>query len=53
VPGNLSSLVVADLNGNGVDDLAGLTSDGSVYFSADLTSWTQIPGKLSQLTTVR
>ena len=42
-------MVVGDFNGNGSSDLAGLASDGTIYYTTNLSTWTQIPGMLSQL----
>jgi len=41
--------VAGDLNGDGADDLAGLASNGSIWYTTDLNTWAQIPGGLSQL----
>jgi len=49
IPGGLSQIVAGDLNGDGADDLAGLASNGSIWYTTDLNTWAQIPGGLSQL----
>jgi hypothetical protein len=41
--------VAGDFNGDGKADLAGLNSAGSIYYSTNLTNWTQISGALSRL----
>lgn len=41
----------SDFNGNGTEDLAGLTSSGQIFYSTDLTSWRNMPGILAQLRT--
>ena len=38
-----------DLDGNGTADLVGLTSTGAIYYTTNLSTWTNIPGWLSQL----
>jgi hypothetical protein len=45
----LSQLVVGDFNGNGASDLAGLTSNGLIFYATNLSAWTNIPGALSEL----
>lgn len=50
-PERITKLVTADLNGDGQDDLAGLTSDGQIYYTLDLSTWNQIQGSLNQLIT--
>ncbi len=42
--------VTGDFDGNGSDDLAGLNASGNIYYTTDLSSWTQIPGTLKSLT---
>lgn len=42
-------MVAGDFNGDSLSDLAGLTSDGSIYYTTNLSTWTQIPGMLNQL----
>ncbi len=49
VPGQLSQLRAADLDGDGSADLAGLTATGQIFYSSNLLTWTHIPGTLSQL----
>ena len=49
VPGGLSRLVAADLNGDGKADLAGLSGTGQIFYTTNLSSWTNVPGQLSQL----
>lgn len=44
-------LVTGDLNGDGRDDLVGLTADGQIYYTLDLSTWINIPGFLGQITT--
>jgi hypothetical protein len=44
-PGAINS----DLDGNGTDDLAGLTAAGGIYYSTNLSTWTNITGVLAQL----
>ncbi len=39
----------SDLNGDGRADLAGLTAAGQIFYSTNLSTWTNIPGLLSQL----
>ena len=39
----------SDLDGNGTDDLAGLTAAGGIYYSTNLSTWTNITGVLAQL----
>ena len=39
----------SDLDGNGTDDLAGLSSAGGIYYTTTLGAWTNIPGVLAQL----
>ena len=39
----------SDLDGNGTDDLAGLTAAGGIYYSTNLSTWTNIPGQLTVL----
>ncbi len=41
----------SDLDGNGTDDLAGLTGAGQIFYSTNLATWTHIPGILAQLVT--
>ena len=38
-----------DFDQNGSSDLAGLTSNGLIFYTTDLQNWTQIPGVLNQL----
>ncbi len=38
-----------DLNGDGKADLAGLAGNGSVWYTTNLSAWTQIPGQLNRL----
>ena len=42
-------MITGDFNGNGTADLAGLNSDGSIFYTTNLSTWTQIPGTLTQL----
>lgn len=39
----------ADLNGDGHDDIIGLAGDGSVWYTTNLTSWSNPPGLLESL----
>jgi hypothetical protein len=41
--------VVGDFDGDGLSDLAGLNSVGSIYYTTDRLHWTNIPGALKQL----
>ncbi len=41
--------VLSDFDGDGLSDLAGLTSDGLIFYTTDLSTWAQIPGVLNQL----
>jgi hypothetical protein len=43
--------VAGDFNGDGKADLAGLNSNGAIYYSTNLTTWYNIPGALSRLVT--
>ncbi|NCA70073.1 MAG: hypothetical protein EOM91_08190 [Sphingobacteriia bacterium] len=49
VPGRLEQLILADLDGDGLDDLVGLNAAGEIFHSLDLTSWQALPGILAQL----
>jgi hypothetical protein len=50
IPGILDQLVVGDFDNDGqVDDLAGLTASGAVFYTTDLTNWTRIPGVMMSL----
>ncbi|NWG03050.1 MAG: hypothetical protein HXY44_09370 [Syntrophaceae bacterium] len=40
---------IADFDGDGSSDLAGLTSGENIYYTPDLQTWTQIPVVLSEL----
>lgn len=42
-------LVAGDFNGDGIDDLAELTSDGGIYYTTNFTTWQNIPGQLHKL----
>ena len=42
-------VVSGDFNGNGQDDLAGLNPSNAVFYSTDLSTWTQVPGALKSL----
>ncbi|HRD65088.1 MAG TPA: S8 family serine peptidase [Candidatus Competibacter sp.] len=39
----------SDLNGDRRDDIVGLNSTGAIYYTINLSTWTNIPGQLSQL----
>ncbi len=39
----------SDLNGDRRDDIVGLTSTGAIYYTANLNTWTNLPGQLSQI----
>jgi hypothetical protein len=43
------SPVKPDLNGDGIDDLAGVNSAGAVYYTTNRSAWSPIPGVLTQL----
>jgi hypothetical protein len=45
----VTRLVVGDFNGDGRADLAGLNSAGHIYYPTNLSTWSQIPGRLSRL----
>ena len=47
--GRLRQMVAGDLNGDGQADLAGLAGDGSIWYSTNRLTWTNIPGQLSRL----
>ena len=50
LPASLSLLLDDEGPNNGGDvRLAGLTASGQIYYTANLTTWTQIPGGLVQL----
>ena len=52
MPGSLSKLAhMGDFNGDGKDDILGLSSSNKVYYSTNKTSWINIPGTLSTLVT--
>ncbi len=40
---------MVDFDGDGLSDLAGITSAGSIFYTADLQTWANVPGALSQL----
>jgi len=42
-------LLSGDLDGNGSEDLVGLTTAGQIFYSLDLATWQNLPGVLSQL----
>ncbi|MDY0042038.1 MAG: CHRD domain-containing protein, partial [Desulforhabdus sp.] len=42
-------LLSGDLDGNGSDDLIGLTMTGEIFYSLDLATWQHLPGVLSRL----
>lgn len=42
-------MVAGDLTGDGRADLAGLNAAGHIFYNANLSEWTAIPGQLSQL----
>ncbi len=44
-----SSNRLTDFNRDGISDLVGLTSTGLIYYTTNLSTWTQIPGALEQL----
>ena len=44
------TFVTGDFDGDGHHDLAGLNSSDAVFYSTDLSTWTQIPGTLKSLT---
>jgi hypothetical protein len=46
----LKSLVVGDFSGGAQDGLAGFASDGSLWYTADMQRWTNIPGQINSLT---
>jgi hypothetical protein len=39
---------IADFDGDGTSDLAGITSADQIYYTTDLQNWTYIPGVLAQ-----
>jgi hypothetical protein len=43
------SLIAANLNGDGKDDLAAINSAGAISYTTNLTTWIKIPGTLKQL----
>ena len=43
VPGELYMIDTGDFNNDGSDDLAGVSSTGTVWFTTDLVNWTNIP----------
>ncbi len=45
------SVTTGDLNGDGLDDLAGLTASGQIWYSTNLTNIDNIPGELSSIVT--
>jgi len=40
---------IVDFDGDGSSDLAGLTSNGLIFYTTNRSTWTQIPGALNQL----
>ena len=45
-------MVTGDFDGDGrTDDLAGVADNGTLWYTTNLSSWTQIPGRLSLLVT--
>jgi len=40
---------IVDFDGDGTSNLAGLISNGLIFYTTDLSTWTQIPGVLSEL----
>jgi hypothetical protein len=49
-PGELSSLVIGDFNGDGYQDMAGRSGDDSVWYTADGDNWINTMGHLTFLT---
>ena len=49
VPGQLARLYVGDFNGDGEGDLAGVASNGTIWYATERGAWTQAPGGLSQI----
>jgi len=47
--GNLNTINLADLNGNGVSDIYGLNSLGKIYATYNYKDWQNIPGTLNQV----
>jgi hypothetical protein len=41
--------ILIDFDGDGFSDLAGLTSNGLIFYTTNRSTWTQIPGVLDQL----
>jgi len=41
--------VVGDFTGTGIDGIAGVASDGSVWYTTDMATWTNIPGLVDKL----
>jgi hypothetical protein len=50
LPGTLSQVTSGDFNGDGMADLAGVTSAGQIYYTLDFSNWYNIPGTLAQIT---
>ena len=49
IPGTFSTLVAGDFNGDGKDELAGLTSGGTVEYTTDMATWTAMSGTYTSL----
>ena len=42
---------IHDFDGDGNDDIAGLNSTGQIYYTTDLSTWTNIPGTFTAIAT--
>jgi hypothetical protein len=49
IPGKLSQVTTGDLNGDGWDDIVGVTSDGYIFYTTNLRNWNSLPGRLAQI----
>lgn len=52
LPGRFAQIATADIDGDFVDEIFGLTDSGEIYYTSDLLpAWQWLPGVLSQLAT--